>query len=359
MTRNTVIGGAMLPHAPQFFTLPESEDMATVQRVRDVAARIGEELAALQPDLWIMIANDHAQQFFHQCAPPFTLHVGDNATGEFAGHRFDYQVPSEISFELVRELYRSGFDPAFTSSADIDYALGIPLTHLGVKAPVLPIYVNAYLPPQPSMERCYAFGHALGNAVTRLGLRTVVVASGGMSHFPGTDRYSNPDLSFDNKVLDRLRTGNLKSLMGYSEHELDDTGNIELRCWAVAAGALGERVPDIAQMDPSWHHNYASIGFYTEPEAAGQPHYPTIAPRLVTLTRALHRLAYEAPAQQEFMKDPAAYANGYALEPEQRKALIELDQPAFAALGLHPLIGFLANMQIQQQRRKAASAGQP
>src|SRR5207248_7961569 len=54
--------------------------------------------------------------------------------------------------------------------------------------PVLPIYVNAYLPPQPTMERCYAFGQAVARIVTAMGLRTAVVASGGMSHFPGTER---------------------------------------------------------------------------------------------------------------------------------------------------------------------------
>jgi 2,3-dihydroxyphenylpropionate 1,2-dioxygenase len=44
------------------------------------------------------------------------------------------------------------------------------------------------------------------------------------------------------------------------EAKLDETGNIELRCWACAVGALGERKPDVVSMDPSWHHNYASLG---------------------------------------------------------------------------------------------------
>jgi 2,3-dihydroxyphenylpropionate 1,2-dioxygenase len=283
--------------------------------------------------------------------------VGDQATGEFAGHRFDYQVPSAVSFELVRELYRSGFDPAFTSSADIDYALGIPLTHLGVRAPVLPIYVNAYLPPQPTMERCYAFGVALAQAVTRMGLRTVVVASGGMSHFPGTDRYSHPDLAFDTRVLERIRAGQLKSLAGYGEAELDETGNIELRCWAVAAGALGDRVPDVVQMDPSWHHNYASVGFYSPPALAAKPHYPTIDPQLVGLTQALHGLAYDAASQAAYIRSPDAYAEACDLTPDQRAALAGLDLPAFAAMGVHPLIGFLANMHIQRLRRPLTTPG--
>src|SRR5258708_12308546 len=71
----------------------------------------------------------------------------------------------------------------------------------------------------------------------------------------------------------KLKAGNLKSLIGYDEAELDDTGNIELRCWACAAGALGERKPDIVSMDPSWHHNSASL-----PWTAGHGDAPPAAP---------------------------------------------------------------------------------
>ena len=89
-----------------------------------------------------------------------------------------------------------------------------------------------------------------------------------MSHFPGTDRYSNPELEWDQAALARIAAGNLKSLIGYDEDELDDKGNIELRCWACAAGALGERKPDIVSMDPSWHHNYASVAWFSGGSAA-------------------------------------------------------------------------------------------
>ena len=127
---SSVIGGAMLPHAPQFFTMPETEDRGTVERVKEAAAEIGARLRALRPDLWVIFANDHAEQFFHTAAPPFTVHVGAEAKGSFAGHRFHWRVPGEIGFEIVRRMYAEGFDPAFTSVAKIDYALGIPLTHL-------------------------------------------------------------------------------------------------------------------------------------------------------------------------------------------------------------------------------------
>ena len=348
--KSTVIGGAMLPHAPQFFTLPETEDKATVEKVRAAAARIGEGLKALKPDLWIMFSNDHAEQFFYNVAPPFTVHVGGEAAGSFAGRDFHWRVPGEVGAELVRALYREGFDPAFSSTAKIDYAIGIPLTHLGMTDPVLPIYVNAYLPPQPTMQRCHAFGQAVGRAVTAMGLRTVVLASGGMSHFPGTDRYAEPELEWDRRVLATLATGNLKSLIGIDEAELDRTGNIELRCWACAAGALGERVPDVVSLDPSWHHNYASLGWFGAAPAPGAPHYPGVRPELVPLTRALHALAHEATARDAFLADPAAYAGRFQLTDAERSALLALDVPGMVALGVHPLVPFLANMQVQRMR---------
>jgi len=348
---SSVIGGAMLPHAPQFFTMPETEDRGTVDRVKGVAAEIGARLKAMAPDLWIIFSNDHAEQFFHKAAPPFTVHVGDEARGAFAGREFCWKIPSEISFELVRQMYRQGFDPAFTSVAKIDYAIGIPLTHLGVSDPVLPIYVNAYLPPQPTIERCYAFGEAVARIVTAVGLRTAVVASGGMSHFPGTPRYSYPELSWDKKVIEKLATGNLKSLIGYDEADLDDAGNVELRCWAAAAGALGERKPDIVAMEPSWHHNYASLGWFGAQPRNRDPHYPSIKPELVELTTALHRLVHDEEMRTQYLADPAAYADRFRLTTLQRAALLALDTGAIVAMGAHPLVSFLANMQVERQRR--------
>jgi 2,3-dihydroxyphenylpropionate 1,2-dioxygenase len=347
---STVLGGAMLPHAPQFFTMPDTEDKSVVDQVRKVAADIGKNLKALKPDLWIIFSNDHAEQFFHNAAPPFTVHVGGEASGDFAGRKFRWKIPSEIGFELVRELYRQNFDPAFTSTAKIDYAIGIPLTHIGLTEPVLPIFVNAYLPPQPTMERCYAFGQAVARSVTALGLKTVILASGGMSHFPGTDRYSNPELAWDNKVLERLAAGKLKSLIGFDETELDDTGNIELRCWACAAGALGERKPDVVSMDPSWHHNYASLAWYGGDAKTHTAHYPSIKPELVELTSALHGLAHEESKRAEYVKNPSSYADKFKLSPDQREVLVEMDLPKIVKMGTHPLVPFLANMQIQRLR---------
>ena len=356
MSNPYILGGAMLPHAPQFFTQPETEDKATIAEVQKVAAKIGAGLKALKPDVWIVIGNDHAQQFFANVAPPFTLHVGGVGRGQFAGRDFKFNIASEISFALVKDFYRAGFDPAFTSTAEIDYALGIPMTHLGLgDAAVLPIYVNAYLPPQPTMERCYAFGQALARGLASLGVRAVIVASGGMSHFPGTDNYSNPALAFDKSVLEPLKEGRLKTLLGYDDALLDEKGNIELRCWAVAAGALGERKPDIVQLNPSWHHNYASLGWYVPAFSdPGMPHYPQIAPELQALTSALFNMANDRASRDAHLADPNAYADKYHLEGKHRKLLVDFDAPGIVAAGVHPLLIFLVRMHVERERGKAS-----
>lgn len=367
MFEHAVLGGALLPHAPQFLTRPPTEDAATIARVEAVGARIGRELAALEPDVWITVSNDHAQQFFLDCAPPFALHVGGEARGGFAGREFRHPVASEVSFALVRALYRAGFDPAFSSTAEVDYALGIPLAHLGLgeahgaarAAPIVPVFVNAYLPPQPQIERCHAFGQALAAALAALRLRAVVVASGGMSHFPGTDRYSDPDTAFDEALLAQLRAGRLKALAGLSEETLDDSGNIELRCWAVAAGMLGDRVPDAVEFNPSWHHNYASLGFWSQSPglatgaaapAAANPHYPPTRPDLVPLVSVLHALANQPAARAAWVADRTAFVGRHSTLPaEHARLLLAGDFRAMVSLGVHPLVPFLARLALERE----------
>ena len=125
-----------------------------------------------------------------------------------------------------------------------------------------------------------------------------------------------------------------------------------MRCWAAAAGALGERKPDIASLEPSWHHNYASLGFFASSPGALDPHYPAIKPELVELTTALHGLAHDEQRRTEYLADAGAYAGRFQLTPSQRTALLGLDTQALVKMGVHPLVAFLANMQVERQRKR-------
>jgi 2,3-dihydroxyphenylpropionate 1,2-dioxygenase len=348
-----VVGGALVPHAPQFFSLPDTEDKAIVDRVRVALGEVGARLAALEPDLWIVIANDHANQFLLHCTPPFCFHLGAEVAGSFVGRDFRFRIDSAAAMKLMLHMQQEGFDPAFTNNADIDYAFGIPLTFLGVAAPIVPLYVNSYVPPQPSMLRCFTFGTALARGVAAAGLRAVVIASGGMSHFPGTERYSRPEVEFDRRLFDIMKSGNLRHLLALEERLLDDMGNVELRSWAIAAGMLGERKPDIAAFEPSWHHTYATLAWDAAPVRRDDPlHYPPIYPERVRLTQLLYRLANDPAERTRYLGDPRAYAAAADLARDEEIALAALDQGRILALGIHPLVFFLAHMQIDHERRQ-------
>ena len=103
---STIIGGAMLPHAPQFFTLPDTEDMSVVAAVKKVGAEIGERLKALKPDLWIIFSNDHAGAIL---PPGLRRHLLRSMSAVKRERRIRRHAISigrsrgEIGFELVRQ----------------------------------------------------------------------------------------------------------------------------------------------------------------------------------------------------------------------------------------------------------------
>ena len=69
------------------------------------------------------------------------------------------------------------------------------------------------------------------------------------------------------------------------------------------------------------------------------------------LIEALHGLAHDADRRAEYLADRAAYAARFALTAEQRAALVALDHNAIVAMGTHPLLPFLARMQVERAGR--------
>jgi len=125
--------------------------------------------------------------------------------------------------------------------------------------PIVPLHVNVYLPPQPTPRRCHAWGQALGAILGARPERVVLMASGGMSHYPGTDRYASPDFDWDRRILDTLRDGRGAELAALTGEELDKAGNVELRTWITVLGAVGAAKAEVYCYEPSWHHGNAVV----------------------------------------------------------------------------------------------------
>lgn len=342
-SRFGIVGGAAVPHAPQLLSVPKSEDPEQVARVKATMGRIGDGLRALKPDLVLLISNEHGDQFILDAVPSFMVHCGARAKGH-DGHAGWWSVDGSSGYDLVRALQDESFDPAFTLDAELGTSFTIPWAFLGWERtfPVLPLFVNAYVPPQPLPERCFDFGKALHRAVARMGRRAVLIASGGLSHYPGTARYASPgpDLDFDRRAYAAIEAGNFRTLLASDAEALDRTGNVEARSWLMLAGALGERRPDVAIYEENWHHTYAVFGWTQESaRRESRPWYDATPVDRVELSRALHALRTDPGACRQFINDAAAFSTSFELSEAERTALVALDQNVLRdELKVHPLL---------------------
>ncbi|MGE4239219.1 hypothetical protein [Ramlibacter sp.] len=351
-----IVAAAAVPHAPQFLSLPDTEDLEQVARVKAKLGEIGAAFRAQEPDTIVVISNDHGDHFVTHGVPAFCVHAGASADGMHK-HRGDWKVDSELGYALVPEMSALGFDLAFTLGAQLPTAFTIPYEFMGFgrETPMTPIFVNAYMPPQPSAARCHAFGQALERALCHLGRRAVLLASGGLSHYPGTKHYPHPDLETDKEIFRRLEAGDLQHLMGFSEREMDRTGNVELRAIQILAGAIGDRKPFASQLEPSWHHIYATLAWNLETEV--EPYeliYPPLPAQHGQLVEAVLRLRTRPEDAKRFVADPAAYAATFRLADDERAALVALDLEALRdRFHIHALLTSGAGMQVGMQRAKS------
>jgi protocatechuate 4,5-dioxygenase beta chain/2,3-dihydroxyphenylpropionate 1,2-dioxygenase len=250
-------------HTPQLLLRPPTEDRALVLRVHAAFAEVRRRLAALRPDAIAVIAGDHIEGFFLDAVPALAVFVGGAAAGEFGPYRYMLPVHEPLARALLEGGIERGFDLAYSQQLALDYAFYVPLhfTMPEPPVPIVPLYVNAYLPPQPTPRRCYAWGETLRALLDARPERVALMASGGMSHFPGTDRYASPDFDFDRRLLDALTAGRGPETARLTGEELDKTGNVELRTWITLLGAVGGARAEVLCYEPSWHHGNAVVAW--------------------------------------------------------------------------------------------------
>ncbi len=356
--RAGIVAAAAVPHAPQFLSRPDTEDLDQVERVRAQLAAVGAAFRAKQPDTVIVISNDHGDHFVTHAVPAFCVHAAAQADGMHK-HRGMWTLDNALAYALVPEMDALGFDLAFTLGAQLQTAFTIPYEFMGYTRadPMTAIFVNAYMPPQPSPMRCHAFGQALERALCRLGRRAVLIASGGLSHYPGTRHYPHPDVATDRALFDRMRAGDLQQLLGLSERTLDDSGNLELRSTLMLAGAIGTgRKPFAAQFEPSWHHTYATLAWDLEtpdPLHDWEPIYPALPAHRVPLVQALLRLRTQPEDARCFATDPVGWCAQFPLADDERSALVALDTERLRDhFRIHALLTAGAAMQVSLQQAK-------
>jgi len=256
-----LIGAFACAHTPQLLIRPPTEDRDLVLRVHSALGRVRRRLQALQPDVIAIIAGDHVEAFFLDAVPALAVYVGTEGAGSFGPYQYSFPIHESLARAVLEGGIERGFDLLYTQQTKLDYAFYVPL-HFAMPdppVPIVPLHVNVYLPPQPTPRRCYEWGKALGEIARARPERIAFMASGGMSHYPGTDRYASPDIDGDRNLLEQMQAGRGHELAGLTGEELDKAGNVELRTWITLLGAVGGARADVYCYEPSWHHGNAVV----------------------------------------------------------------------------------------------------
>jgi 2,3-dihydroxyphenylpropionate 1,2-dioxygenase len=202
-----------------------------------------EVLEAARPDALIVVANDQFVNFFYDNVPTFCLGVGTETRGQFARHAFAYPCHETLARQLLGALVDEGFDLAFSEKLELEHTQAVPLYYVlppGGPTPLIPLFVNTWVPPQPTPRRCHALGAALARAIAASDARVAILATGGLSHFPGRPKIGQIDVDFDRPLLDRLARGEGRAFTEFTVSQLVDVGNEEFLNWMVALGAAGD-----------------------------------------------------------------------------------------------------------------------
>jgi aromatic ring-opening dioxygenase catalytic subunit (LigB family) len=265
--RTTVIGeivAAMASvHAPQLIARPADNPPELLDASIAAMRELGRVLDATKPDALIVIGIDHVETFNLDAIPTFALLTSRTAEAEFAKRSYSIPVHQPLALGLLDGLVDRGFDMTFSQRALLGHAYAVPFEFILADRPipVVPLFVNVYLPPQPKPRRCAALGAAIAEVVAQRPERVAILASGGMSHFPGTAQYGSPNFAFDRWAMDCIEAGDLDALLDLTLDELDEVGNGELLGWFVLFGAIGNRAGSVLSYQPLWHHGHGVVQF--------------------------------------------------------------------------------------------------
>jgi aromatic ring-opening dioxygenase catalytic subunit (LigB family) len=320
-----IVAAGATVHAPQLFTYPPTEDHRQLDASVGAIRQLGHQmLDETKPDVVIVIGSDHLETFFLSSVPTFAVISGERVQAEFAGRKYDLPCHPMADALLDHLVVKAGFDMAYSQDAVLGHSFAAPFEWLMEKReiPVIPIFVNAYLPPLPTARRCEALGKAIGEFIKTRPERVAVVASGGMSHYPGTWKYPQPAFDFDYWAIDQFEQGKIDDFLDLTNAQLDEVGNTEMLPWAVMFGITGAKRGELLSYQGTWHHGHGVMRFLPEPtekkapknvppyQFQAQPYefYSHPQPSAYLLNKLLYDLRHSPELRRQLIEDPQKVA---------------------------------------------------
>ena len=332
-------------HTPYMFTRPPDENPQQLDAAAAAMRELGKVLDETRPDVIVFFGSDHVETFSVTCIPTFAIIAGSRAVAEFAGRRYSLPVHREMAEDLLSKLVvQHEFDVAYSEDAELGHAFAVPFEYVIGKRdiPIIPLFTNVYVPPLPTPKRCAALGKAIAGIIKGRKERVALIASGGMSHFPGTSKYLTPEFDFDRWLVAQFEAGNTDALLNMTGTQLDEVGNTEMLNWATMFGSIGPEEGELIDYIPTWHHGLSMMRFL--PHRArktastkgieqyggfkfknqGFQFYKHPPAEAYGLNRLLFEVRHSADLRDRIIKNLDTVAKEYELSPQQRAASEEL-----------------------------------
>jgi 2,3-dihydroxyphenylpropionate 1,2-dioxygenase len=244
---------------------------ACMQEIRAMGARF----LARRPHALIVVADDHLNAFSFNAVPALCVRIGRsvNRMIQEDAEAFDralegmpeqYALHEALANRILEDGIEAGFDLALSWEAPIDHAFLSPVMTMHGAAPVtplVPIWVNCFVAPQPTPARCFALGQQLARTVARSPWNVGIIATGGLSHFPELllPRVGDTDTVFDRKILHWMEHGEHAPLAALTVGELHKTGGHEFLNWMVLLGAVTPARADVRYFGELPRINLAAV----------------------------------------------------------------------------------------------------
>jgi len=216
---------------------------------------VKEWLAKTDPDIAIVVYNDHGLNFFLDKVPTFALGCADSYHNADEGWGLNMQASfegdAEFSWHLAESIIGQDFDLCTCQEMLVDHGFIVPMALMWRHLPAwpvkgIPFAVNTVQHPVPSARRCLALGRALRKAIESYpeDKKVVILGTGGMSHQLQGERARYIDVDFDMHCIDSV-VHNPEWLASLSTTEIIEkagTEGVEIIMWLVMRGALSPEV---------------------------------------------------------------------------------------------------------------------
>ena len=220
--------------------------------------RLGKQLRALKPDLWVVIST-HWVSTFNWFTTLHESHrgicVAEEAPDLIPGIPYDYKGDPEFASALLKEWTNRGIPCQENKTAHYswDYGTYVPLSHLDPESEIPVVSIPVVL--MANLEECFDAGSAIVKIAQHQKKRVVVLASSAFSHalVRGREHWPRDDrLKLDQSVIEQLKRGDIDQVIDgfedYSKRSVVEMGGRAIATMLGAASLMKQQLPDCRGM---------------------------------------------------------------------------------------------------------------